>query len=911
LGYCFAERSIMMIVVFVVVPILVLAAGFGLWQLLGPGPRRRRAYGLAQTLLEAGKWREASQLVEPLRTAPGQTPEWQQRWQKAAGEGQQIATDQAIKDKRYEEALRHALTAGSLLHLPETDQRTRVVEAMLAEARRLFATDPTEVEGVQQLLTRVFAIQPTCPEATFWHGLCLIRQGQLEPAQSALMTAFEQSGKQFLDPALYLGALLHQMGKPQEGIRFLAEANRVDATCPFITWQMGLSMVAAGNDPGLAVRALQRAVGPRGLGMWKDNPSRAWVEAFPEARSFVRRLANRHPYTCPLFGGDLNILLRQGQLALAQALYRQGNFQEAADLYTRLMQDSPPTLMLLRGLGLSLARLKRYDQAYKHLRTAMEMEGGSDAFTAGYLALCGAMGKPTNADDRPKNVAWAIRLLGRYQQPGNVEWANLCSGVFAEARSLQMQIGEMDQVQLCQTLAGVHAIDPPAAAAFAHLAATFPPAVTPHFAWLYSRAASVHGVKSDQDLELFALAFRQASQMNTYYGVQKWPIEDAEYAYLERAAARAPGSFPEALGYDYPPRGEKFLLERSQQEEAAGRKDAALACMDVLQRLSPNCLAVYDRLSCLHYRKGDHERALTLLSGWYRLEPSNPWPLIRAAVIQQERGNAAKRAEAIDRALGLTQGQEKAAVAFLGARLELRQGIQDSSSQPERQATALAKSAGLLEECLRHDPSHVEALWCLAAIRSATGDRHGLATMAPAMNRPDVKDARFHYLGAVCHLAAKDYAQAVELGRRAATDESLAADSQFVVAWALLHQKNGPEARLALQRVAAVDKAPSAVYAKALLGQLSFARGAYDDAAKWWNAVDAKRRVEWKLDDTLRHTVLLSGLLAFDQKRYEQAADRFREAGRLGLRDRRLGDLLTAALVKAGQRLLFEAGKQP
>jgi tetratricopeptide (TPR) repeat protein len=908
LVYGFA-KNVMNIVLFVVVPILALAALVSLWQLVGRGPRLRRAYTRAQKLLEAGQWREASALVEPLRTAPGQAPEWQQRWQRAAGESQQIATDQAIKDKRYEEALRHALVAGSLLKLAETDQRTRVVEAMLAEARRLFAVNPNEVEGVQQLLTRVLAVQPTCPEATFWQALCLIRQGQLEPAQSALMTAFEQSGKQFLDPALYLGALLHQMGKPQEGIRFLAEANRVDASCPFITWQMGLSMVAAGNDPGLAVRALQRAVGPRGLGMWKDNPARAWVEAFPEARSFVRRLANRHPYTCPLFGGDLSILLRQGQLALAQALYRQGNFQEAADLYTRLMQDSPPTLMLLRGLGLSLARLKRYDQAYKHLRTAMEMEGGGDAFTAGYLALCGAMGKPTNPDDRPKNVAWAIRLLARYQQPANGEWANLYSAVFAEARSLKMPIAEADQVQLCQTLAGVHAFDAPAAAAYAHLAATFPNAVSPHFAWLYARAASVHGFKSDHDLDLFALAFRNAAQMTTYYGVQKWPVEDAEYAFLERAAARAPGRFPEALGDDYAPRGEKFLLERSRQEEQAGRKDAALLCMDVLQKLAPSCLAVYDRLSCLHYRKGDKERALTLLSGWQRLEPANHWPVIRAAIIEQERGNAAKRAEAIDRALGLTRGQEKAAVAYLGARLELREGIQVLQNGRVALTGALARSAGLLEECLRHDPGHVQALWCLAAVHAVTGDRTRLAAMAPALNRPEVQDARFHYLGAVSHLAAKDYGLAVQLGRRAAADEGLAAESQFVVAWALLHQRNGPEARLALQRVAATDKAPSAVYAKALLGQLSFARGAYDDAAKWWNALDAKRRAEWKLDDTLRHSVLLSGLQALDQKRYEQAAERFREAGRLGLRDRRLGDLLTAALVKAGQRLLFEAEK--
>jgi tetratricopeptide (TPR) repeat protein len=907
----------MKIVLFVIVPILVPAALFGLWQLVGPGPRRRRAYALAQRLLEEGKWREASEIIEAHRAGAGQAPQWRERWQRAAGEGQQIAADQAIKDKRFEEALRHSIVAGSLLKLPEGDQRTRVVESMLAEARRLFAatsTQPTPpegesmegVEGVQQLLTRVFAVQPACPEASFWQALCLIRQGQLEAAQSALMTSFEQSGKQFLDPPLYLGALMHQMGKPLEGIRFLAEANRVDATCPFITWQMGLSMVAAGNDPGLAVRALQRAIGPRGLGMWKDNPARAWVEAFPEARSYVRRLANRHPYTCPLFGGDLNILLRQGQLALAQALYRQGNFQEAADLYTRLMQDSPPTLVLLRGLGLSLARLKRYDQAYKHLRTAMEMEGGADAFTAGYLALCGAMGKPTNPDDRPKNVAWAIRLLARYQQPGNVEWAALYSAVFGEARALKMPVAEADQVQLCQTLAGVHAFDPPAAAAYATLAATFPNAVTPHFAWLYARAASAHGVKCDHDLDLFALAFRHGQQLKAYFGVHKWPIDDAEYTYLERAAARSPGRFPDALGNDYARRGEQFLLERSRTEEVAGHKDAALLCMDVLQELLPTCLAVYDRLACLHYRKGDRERALTLLDGWHRLEPANHWPLIRAAIIEQERGNAARRAEAIDRALGLTQGQEKAAVAFLGARLELREGVQ---SEPDRRATALTKTAQLLEECLRHDPRHCQALWCLAAVRSVTGDVEQLAAMAPAMNRPDVTDARFHYLGAVCHLAAKDYDRAVELGRRAATDESLAADSQFVVAWALLHQKNGPEARLALQRVAVVEKAPSAVYAKALLGQLSFARGAYDDAAKWWNAVDAKRRVEWKLDDTLRHTVLLSGLLAFDQKRFEQAADRFREAGRLGLRDRRLGDLLTAALVKAGQRLLFEQGK--
>jgi tetratricopeptide (TPR) repeat protein len=214
----------------------------------------------------------------------------------------------------------------------------------------------------------------------------------------------------------------------------------------------------------------------------------------------------------------------------------------------------------------------------------------------------------------------------------------------------------------------------------------------------------------------------------------------------------------------------------------------------------------------------------------------------------------------------------------------------------------------LLESCLRDDPDHVEALWCLAAVRSVLGDREGLARQAPAMNRPAVRDARFHYLGAVCHLAAKNYDAVLELSRRAAADEALAIESQFLTAWAHLYQENRAAAREALQKVAAVEKSPSAVYARAMLGRLSYVQGSYDDAILWWNSADPVRRGEWQLDEPLRQTVLLSGLLAFEDGRFEQAADRFREAGKLGLRDRRLGSLMTLALVKAGQRLLYSLG---
>jgi tetratricopeptide (TPR) repeat protein len=212
----------------------------------------------------------------------------------------------------------------------------------------------------------------------------------------------------------------------------------------------------------------------------------------------------------------------------------------------------------------------------------------------------------------------------------------------------------------------------------------------------------------------------------------------------------------------------------------------------------------------------------------------------------------------------------------------------------------------LLEACLEEVPDHTEALWCLAAVRSVVGDRAGLAAQAPHMDRPAVQSPAFHFLGAVCHLAAGDYARVLELGQRAAAEDTLAVESQYVMAWAHLHLGNPAGARLALQKVAAVDKSPSAVYARALLGQLGYARGAYDDAIKWWTGLSEVRRAEWGLDDPLRHAVLLGGLVAYENGRFEQAADRFREAGKLGLRDRRLGPLLTLALVKAGQRLLYE-----
>jgi tetratricopeptide (TPR) repeat protein len=906
---------------YVVLAALALVLGIAFYFLAFPGPRRWRAFHRAQKLLDAGAWPEALVRVTALRPER-RSAAWRGRLRNLAGECHQRAVDQALKERKFEEALGHAGEAAGLLGLDEAEQRGRVLESMLAEVRRLFAegTGEKSTRAVLEMIARVAQAAPPPPalppEAEFWRALCEIRLGQHETALATLQRVFEQAGKLVLDPALYLGILLHRLGRPQEALRYLSDANRLDGNCPFITLQMGVSLVASGGDSGLAVRALQRALGGRGLGMWQvphgsgaaraeEAASRAWVEAFPEARSYVRRLATRYRYTCPLLGSDLSVIVRQGQLALAQACYRQERFAESADLYARLLQDSPPTVLLLRGYGLALARLAQHDQAYKHLRIALEQEEPKDPFTAGYLALCGALGKPTRDEDKPKNILWALRLLARYPVLGDAEWAGLVASVHAEAARVGVTPAVEDQVLLCDGLASVQAVDARAAACYARLAETFPDAVRPVYAWLYARAATLHGVSAPGDLDLFARTFANLAAARAFFEQQKWDLGEVEYTYLERSAGKQPGQFPEALGPAYPAQGEAFLLGRSREQEAAGRQGPAQKCVEVLLGLAPESLAAHDRLASLHYRRGEMDRAVELLGSWQRLAPADHWPLVRQAVIEQERGNARRRGEAIDRALGLTRGPLRAAVAFLGARLALRPARPAGGNGEQPHPPDLPAAQRLLQECLQEQPDHVEALWCLAAVRSVLGDREALAAQAPVMDRPAVPDARFHFLAAVCSLAAKDYPRVIRLGERAASDGELGVESRFVMAWAHLHLGELDAARDALRQVAGSEKSPSAVHARALLGQLGFQRGAHDEAAGWWAAVDPEARKRWGLDEALRQTVLAAGLTALEEERFEQAAERFREAGRLGLRDRRLGGLINLALVKAGQRLLY------
>ncbi len=902
--------------------LLLALAAVAVWLLLGRGPRRARAFRRAQRFLQKGAWGDALDVVRTLQSWGRHSATWEGRLRNAEGEAHHVGGDQALQQQRYEQSLEHYQTAAMLLNLDAAALRERVVETMLAEARRLFAAGGDN-QAVPDLLARILLLHSPCPEASFWLGLAQLRAGQVDLALTSLTAAQEGAAGRFLDPPLYLGGLLLREGRAPEALRYLSEANRADSSCPLVTWQLGMALVAAGGDGRVAVQALHKALGPRGLGLWtgKDGGQRLWVEAFPETRSYVRRLALKHAFVCPLFGGDVAAMVRQGQFALAQAHYRLGNFQESADLFTKLLQDSPPSAPLLRGLGLALARLEKYDQAYKHLRIALEQDP-RHPLTAGYLALCGALGKPTQDDDKPKNVAWAIRLLARFPITGDIEWARICSAVFAEARALDMAVAVEDQVRLCDVLASVHAADPAAAAAYHQLAATSFEAVRPAFAWLWCRAAQQHGCAGERDLDLFALAFRDEATARAYFAERGWDLDEVEWTYLERSAARRPGRFPEDFGPDYPARAEARLLERSRRLEAAGQKDAALAAAEVLLQLAPASPAAHDRLAYLHYQRGDRERSAALLAGWHRLEPANPWPLVRRAVVEQQRGNAAGRRQAVAQALAVTGGRTRAAVAFLGARLALQPAFAEAPKEahgepgangasPGPQPSPWHEAAHLLEVCLRDDADHTEALWQLAAVRAILGDDQALAKQAAAVDRPGFTDPRFLYFAAVCHLAAGNAERALDLARRAAEDANLAADSHYLMGWVYLHLDDQPAAAAAFRSAAEAPGCAAADHARALLGRVCFARGAIDEAVTWWQAVSEGPRQRWQLDEPLRATVFLAGLRAFEDARFEQAAERFREAGKLGLRDRRLGPLLGLALLKAGQHLLYAAELAP
>lgn len=928
---------------------LLLGTLVGLWLAFGFGPRRRRGFRQARRLLQQGNWVDALARVQTLRDIGIPSSGWLKTFDQFEAECLQAAAQSALDEKNFETALEHAQKAAHLLDQSELDARLGVQAAMLREVRHLFAT-PGETRATEELIARTLMVQSPCREASFWQGLCELRANNTDRAMVHLQTArtglartlgLEEGQADpdrpgtpasapvspFIDPPLYMGAVMLRRGQAKEALRYLTEANRLDAGCPIITLQLGAAMIAAGGDTQFAVRALQRALGPRGLGQWESDARRAWVEALPEHRSYVRKLAEEFPYTCPLFGNDLIALERQGHFALAQGHYRLANYQEAADLFGRTLDEGAPSHDVLRGLGLSLAKLGRYDDAFKHLRTAHEMEPVKDRLTAGYLALCGACGTPSRAEDRPRNLAWAVKLVQQFNAPGDVEWVSVINPIFAEARKEGVALSADDQLYLCEHLVTVAAADPISAQAYHHLAATAPQLVRLEYAWLYCRADQQHPVGGEKALALYAQTFARPNEARAFFTAQGWDFDAVEFAYLERAAEREPGRFPAALGPDYPPQGEALLLKRSEEAELAGHAEEALRSAEVLARLAPHNTRALDRAAALHYRAGRLDRAIELLAGWHAARPDDPLPLVRQAVLLDEQGQADACRTLIRQAAALCTDRRRANVLFLGARLLLRDSLLADDTETTTQGLALDEVQGFLDESLAHDPTHAPALWCLAAVRWLRGDLSALASQAAAMTAATSPDPRFHFFAALCHLVGDRYEEVLAAceqiiaagsaagheGRNgdAAGRLNLALEGRYLAAYAEMGLGRRGEAIAALQAVAQAQASPTRPLALALLGCVLFVERDHEEALRSWQLIDPKQRQAWGLNEPLAQTTFVAALEALFEGKYETSAEKFRQAGRLGCRDRRLGPLLLLALFKAGQQAIYAGETAP
>ena len=951
--------------IFGTVALFVLLMLIAAWLIWGRGPRRRRGLNAARKQLKAGNWQDALEQLKRLRAIGTPSASWLKTFDAFEAECLHAASEAAINDKKFEEALEFGHRAAQILDEPEHEVRGNVQGAMLREIRRLFAK-PGETHATIDLIVRTLKVQSPCREASFWQAMCQLRNGmteqglkQLQIARTGVAKAFSiEDGfpdtaapdappappSTFIDPALYLGALLLRKGQAKESLRFLTEANRMDANCPFITLQLGAAIVTAGGDTKYAVRALERSLGPKGFGMWRDDPHRAWVEGFPENRSYVRKLASEFTYTCPVFGDDLKFLFRQGNLALAQGQFKLGNFKESADLFDKVLKEGAPSLPVLRGLGLSLAKLGRYDDAFVHLRTAHEMEEEKERLTAGYLALCGAAGKPSRPEDKLENIAWAVRLVTHFNAPGDTEWVGILNRIFAEARRNSIPLTSDDQLYLCEHLVSLKSCDAMSAQAYHFLMATEPALVRPEYAWLYCRADQEHDVDGDHAISLYTMMFANAEPAQcllrgAWLGFRRrgadvpapgrgegaGQISRSPWPRLHAARrAIAPGEGP-AAGRNRPARGgtgnhrDSRQAVAEQHQRHGSRRRAALprrphrAGVSIARAMAPIATDRADAAGA----SGD--------------------PLASAGKRFRQFRQAAKRDEPV---AWPPPGQYR----VCGARLALQSWLMPDPSQevvagvgtPTAAMHAAAESGvgvptsattgaipavlEFLGDCLTHDPNHAHAQWCLAAVRWLQGDTAALAGQGEAMQNAEVADPRYHYLAALCHLLGSRPETVVAACQRvgqptgsngSSTQRQFTVEAGYLAALAHIGMDQPRLAIDALKPLTFDPKSPTLPYAQALLGEVLFRESRHDEAINSWQALDAQKRQAWNLAEPLAQTTFISALESLQNGQYEQAAEKLRQAGRLGYRDRRLGPLLLLALFKAGQQAIYKGETAP
>ena len=346
-GYPKAIAGICGAFVFLFVALLV-----GAWLIWGGAPRRRRAFNVARKLLQAADWEAALAQLKIVRAIGSPSASWQKTFDEFEAECLKHASKTALKDKRFEDALEQGMRAAQMLEEDETDVRANVQSAMLQEIRRLFSKTG-ETDAAMNLVIRTLQVQAPCREASFWQAMCEIPHGGAEAALTHLPSRADQPRGAFslggfpeptaadarrpitiVDPPLYLGDS-HKDRARRESLRFLTEANRMNANCPFIRHSSGRHRHRRRQHQHV-VRARNSAPGPKGSASTPPRIRSARSGRCGESLVYPQA-CQRFPFSCPLFGGP-QVSHSAGNRPRTRQ-FKLGNYADAAVLFDKVVKE--------------------------------------------------------------------------------------------------------------------------------------------------------------------------------------------------------------------------------------------------------------------------------------------------------------------------------------------------------------------------------------------------------------------------------------------------------------------------------------------------------------------------------------------------------------------------------------------
>lgn len=862
---------------------LAVVGGWALFRFRGPDLGLRAA----RRALERGDHQAALALARRARPPAGAARRsWHDEQRQLEAEALYAAAEVALRERRFADALAFYEVVAGLLGLDKAEAGRRVVEAMLAEARRLSVAEPDNA-ALPEILGHILERQSRCPEASFWLGLYRLRRGDNQAGTTALTTAHDAAQGRPIDPALYLGAIWLREGKPREALRVLADANRIVPNCPLVAWQLGVALLQSGGDALLALRALQKATGPDGFPKYLRAPHRLWAETL-SADSWVRNVSQRAGaqgsiFRCPLGLDQIASVLQQARLTLAETLVTCERADEAVPVFADLLR-SQDSLAVRRGLGLALLHLGRTDEALPHLHRAHTAEKPPTAVTTGALAACLAQA----GGDRAANARHALGLIASLNVRADANWARHAGAVFAAAQAAGVGVSAEEVAELAAVLVSADAADPTAAAVYNLLATLQPQAVSVEAAGLYVRAAQRHGVNLPLDEFLFDRAMADRAATRELFQAQEWDFDAAERQYLERWADRHPGTYPAAPGIDYADEAETALLADANRLLSQRRPEDARGVAKLVLKLNPASGPAHDRLAELAFRGGDRTAAADWLRKWRDRCPNDPLPLIRLAAFDAADRRPAEGLAAAHQALDRVRGVARVPVLILAARLAVG-------------ADKRADAATLFDECLSLDPNNPVALAGRSALAWSEGKFARLIRLSDRMAEVQAEDPWFHYLAGAALLLAGRFDEAEVSARYAAGDPATAAEGRHLLAL-VRDRRNDPAGAADLLKDPAVAAGAAGQHAVALRGQAAWRGGDYVEALRCWQTLPDGRLKTWNLATVIGGTAFLAGVQALRAGDAEDACRWLRKAAEVGHPDPRLESLLAAACAGAGTR---------